>query len=98
LKRGIRFGSIPGDSSPDHSIEEDAMKKQRVTLDKKPTNGIKVLFAVKIGEEDWEEQLITEVEGLIPEASEWAKNNGFDRLRVAVIDDSFPDFAGTVRV
>jgi hypothetical protein len=56
----------------------------------------KVLFAVRIGDEDWQEQVITEVPERIEAASEWARNNGFDRLRVATISDEFPDFAATI--
>lgn len=56
----------------------------------------KVLFAVKIGEPDWAEQLVTEVEDHIHLAAEWAVANGFDRLRVAVIDDGMPDFGMNV--
>lgn len=59
---------------------------------------MKVLFAVKIGDEDWQEQLITEREEQIENASTWAKANGFDRLRVADIDLSKkPDFTKTIR-
>lgn len=56
---------------------------------------MKILFAVKIGDEDWQEQLITEVEERIEAASEWAKANGFDRLRVVEVSDEpeMPDFA-----
>lgn len=57
----------------------------------------KVLFAVRAGSEDWEEQLITEVESRIEAASKWALSNGFDRLRIATIDDRVPDFASTVK-
>ncbi len=52
----------------------------------------KILFAVRIGDEDWQEQLVTEYEDQIPAASEWALANGFDRLRVAEIPDGPPDF------
>lgn len=53
----------------------------------------RILWAVRIGNEDWEEELITEVESRIPAASEWAKANGFDRLRIADVDLSVkPDF------
>jgi len=52
----------------------------------------KILFAVKVGEPDYAEQLITEVESRIPGASDWARKNGFDRLRVAEIADGPPDF------
>jgi hypothetical protein len=58
---------------------------------------IQALFAVKIGDEDWQEQLITEVAERIPAASAWAKANGFDRLRVVTLDGSKPDFAATVK-
>jgi len=53
---------------------------------------MKILFATKKGEPDYAEQLVTEVESRIPAASEWAKANGFDRLRVAEITDGAPDF------
>jgi DNA repair protein RadC len=48
----------------------------------------KVLFAVRVGKPDWAEELITENESRIEEAKEWAKNNGFDRFRIAEIDMS----------
>lgn len=58
----------------------------------------RVLFAVKVGAEDWQEQLITENPASIEAASAWARTNGFDRLRVAEIDlDVAPDFRATVR-
>ena len=47
---------------------------------------MKVLFAVKIGDADWQEQLITEQSEHIKAASDWALANGFDRLRVVDID------------
>jgi len=57
----------------------------------------KILWAVKKGSEDWEEELITEVESRIPAASKWAVDNGFDRLRIATVDLSVaPDFRNTV--
>lgn len=57
----------------------------------------KILFAVRIGDEDWQEQLITEVPERIPAAAEWARANGFDRLRIAEIDLSQkPDFQSTI--
>ena len=57
---------------------------------------MKVLFAVKIGDEDWQEQLITEDETRIDAAKNWAVSNGFDRLRVAEIGNEFPDFTKLV--
>ena len=54
---------------------------------------VKTLWAVKKGDADWQEELITEVAERIPAAKEWAKANGFDRLRVAEIDlTTPPDF------
>lgn len=56
-----------------------------------------ILWAVKVGDEDWQEQIITTDESKINEASNWAKENGYDRLRVAVIDLGVkPDFPGTI--
>lgn len=49
---------------------------------------MKILWAVRIENEDWQAELITEVEDRIPAASEWARANGFNRLRVATIDDN----------
>lgn len=54
-----------------------------------------VLFAVKIGSEDWEEEVITSTtdKAKLLKASQWAKENGFDRLRVFGLDLSKePDF------
>lgn len=60
---------------------------------------IKILFAVKIGNEDWQEELITEDESQINAASEWAIANGFDRLRVAEIDlTKSSDFSKTINL
>ncbi len=59
---------------------------------------MKVLFAVKAGNADWQEELITEDEDRIPLAAEWAKANGFDRLRVASIDDNPPDFSKVINL
>lgn len=57
---------------------------------------MKILFAVRIGNEDWQEQLITENEHRIEAASAWARENGFDRLRIAEIDLSAPLDFGSV--
>lgn len=58
---------------------------------------MKILYGVRIGDEDWQESIITEVEARIPAATAWAKANGFDRLRVAdIVEGAAPDFAGTV--
>lgn len=61
---------------------------------------MKVLYATKIGDEDWQEQIITTDEKRIPAARVWAQANGFDRFRVAVFSDEpeMPDFAATANI
>jgi hypothetical protein len=59
---------------------------------------MRILFAVRKENEDWQEELITEDEAKIDAASVWARENGFDRLRVAEIEDGKPDFGKTVRL
>ena len=57
----------------------------------------KVLFATKIGEPDYMEDLITEKEDRIEAAKAWAKKNGYDRFREANIDLSTkPNFTKTL--
>ena len=54
---------------------------------------MKALFAVRIGAEDWQEELITEREEHIEDAKTWAINQGFDRFRVMDFKDGDkPDF------
>jgi hypothetical protein len=57
---------------------------------------MKILWAVKIGDPDYLEQVITEDEKKIDAAKQWATNNGFDRFRIAEIDSEKPDFVGTI--
>lgn len=45
-----------------------------------------ILFAVRKGEPDWNEVLITNNPDKIEDAKKWALANGFDRLRVSKID------------
>ena len=54
---------------------------------------IKIAFAHKVGEPDYTEILLTEVEERIPEATAWAKANGYV-VRVAEIDLSTPPVFG----
>lgn len=52
-----------------------------------------ILYATRVGQPDWCEEIITTNESRIEQASAWALENGFDRLRVAVIDmGGHPDF------
>jgi len=59
---------------------------------------VKVLYAVKKGEPDWAERIITEYEDRIVAARKWAEQNGFDRFRIATYSDEpeFPDFKKTI--
>ena len=59
----------------------------------------KILFAVKEENEDWQEELITEYEERIPDAIEWAKENGYNRFRIwEFVEGDKPDFASTVNL
>ena len=55
-----------------------------------------VLYAVKKGAPDWQEEIITTKRERIPEAKKWASENGFDRFRVAEFGNEKPDFIGTL--
>jgi hypothetical protein len=58
---------------------------------------MKILFATRKGNPDWMEELITEVEERIPEATKWAEENDFDRIRIAEIDlTEKPDFVHAI--
>lgn len=59
---------------------------------------MKILWAVKIGDPDYMEVVITEEETKIPQAQEWAKKNGYDRFRIAEIDNEKPDFKKTISI
>jgi hypothetical protein len=63
-----------------------------------------VLYAIRKGEEDWQEELITtadvtpEGEGKLEKAKAWAKQQGFDRFRIAKFNpDVPPDFRKVFR-
>lgn len=59
---------------------------------------IYALFATRIGDADWKEQLITEVEDRAEAAKQWAKDNGFNRLREVRMDaEEKPDFIKTLK-
>ena len=45
-----------------------------------------VLYGTRIGDEDWQEQIICTKPEHFMAARAWAKDNGFDRLRIATID------------
>ena len=60
-----------------------------------------VLWATKVGDENWKEQIITtcktsEIEK-IDKAMHWAKNNGFGRFRVNMVNLSdLPNFSKAI--
>jgi len=45
-----------------------------------------ILWAVKIDDEDWQEQIITTNANVIDKATKWATENGFDRFRISQFD------------
>lgn len=56
-----------------------------------------ILWAVKIGDEDWQEQIISTNPDSFTQAKAWAKSNGFNRFRVSTLDLSeTPDFTKTI--
>jgi DNA polymerase III sliding clamp (beta) subunit (PCNA family)/GNAT superfamily N-acetyltransferase len=74
---------------------EDTIEGLEILLesDSKFEKGGEILWATKIGEPDYNEQLITENSSQIENAKKWAIENGFDRIRVSTIDmSSKPDF------
>lgn len=57
----------------------------------------KVLYATKIGQPDYMEDFITDNQAHIERAKQWCLNNGYDRIRIAIIDLSTkPDFTKTI--
>ena len=55
-----------------------------------------MLWAVRIGAEDWQEEIITTEASRILAARTWAAANGFDRFREADYNDAAPDFSKTL--
>ncbi len=54
---------------------------------------MRILYGIKRGNKDYEEEIITEYEERIEEAKKWALNNNYDRLRVAEVNlEEKPDF------
>ncbi len=58
-----------------------------------------ILYAVRVGAEDWEEEIITTNASAIEAAKSWAKANGFDRFRIATFEaGELPNFVASVNV
>jgi len=53
------------------------------------------VWGTKIGDEEWQEQLLTETTDLawVEKCKVWAKANGFDRIRVSIFNWEQPNFA-----
>jgi hypothetical protein len=59
----------------------------------------KILWAVKKGDEDWKEAVITEDYAKHPEAKEWAEREGYDRFRTSTwTEDNRPDFVAALNI
>ena len=59
----------------------------------------RILYGTRKGAPAWQEEIITNQEKRFDEAKAWAKRNGFDRFRVAVIDlRETPDYTKAIRV
>lgn len=64
-----------------------------------------LLYGCKIGEPDYMEEILYQCKGyvnkdeIIAKGQEWANNNGYDRLRVSVVDLSTPpNFTKSVNI
>ncbi len=58
----------------------------------------RILYGTRKGAPAWQEEIITNQEKRFDEAKAWAKRNGFDRFRVAIIDlRETPDFTKAIR-
>ncbi len=64
-----------------------------------------LLYGCKIGDPDYMEEIIYQCKGytnkleLLSKGKEWADKNGYDRLRISVIDLSTPpNFTQTINI
>ncbi|HRH55182.1 MAG TPA: hypothetical protein PLN38_17755 [Chitinophagales bacterium] len=64
-----------------------------------------LLYACKIGQPNYMEEILYECKGyvnkddLMKKGQEWAEKNGYDRLRISVVDLSTPpNFKKTVKI
>lgn len=93
------WNELPEYGKPEWLSMEDIEEYERQMKDNTMAKGGEVetiLFGVKKGDQDWEEVVITTNPNKIEDAKKWAKENGFDRLRVSNIDmEKTPDFTKT---
>jgi len=58
-----------------------------------------ILYAVKIDNEDWQEEIITTNANVIDKATKWAAENGYDRFRISQFDpQEKPTFGNKIRL
>lgn len=64
-----------------------------------------LLYGCKIGEPNYMEEILYQCKGytnndeLLTKGKQWADKNGYDRLRISIVDLSTPpDFKKTVRI
>lgn len=64
-----------------------------------------LLYGCKIGEPDYMEEILYQCKGyvnrdnLIATGKAWAQKNGYDRLRIAIVDlTKGPDFTKTIQI
>lgn len=58
-----------------------------------------ILYAVKIGNADWQEEIITTngaEPGVLEKARAWAESQGYDRFRVWTFNGDAPEFGANV--
>jgi len=79
------------------------MMKAKVSIN--PNTKTTVLYACKVGDPDYMEEVLFEQDGYVnidklkDKAQKWCNDNGYNRVRVSVINLSTPpNFAGTVNV
>jgi len=70
-----------------------------------PSTTETLLYGCKIGEPNYMEEILFECKGyvnndeLMAKGKEWADKNGYDRLRISVVNLSTPpDFTNTVNI
>lgn len=58
---------------------------------------LRILWGVKVGDENWQEQIITTDGAKIEQAKAWGIANGFGRFRISTDNGQAPDFTKTIR-
>ena len=64
-----------------------------------------LLYGCKIGEPDYMEEILYQCKGytnqeeLMNKGQQWAKDNGYDRLRISIVDlNTPPNFTGAINI